>query len=102
MALEKEFHASPPRCTRPGPSILKQQRSPASRQLVIEDSIVQDEDAAKPPIRKELLKGDTACGGGDSDKENVTGDGMLYCLLDVLCVTFITKASFTNPYFMIL
>ena len=81
MALEKEFHASPPRCTRPGPSILKQQRSPASRRLFIEDSIVQDEEAAKPPIKKELLKGDTACDGGDSDKENMTGDGMLYLLV---------------------
>ena len=67
--------------------LFKQQRSPASRRLYIEDSFVQDEEAAKPPIRKELLKGDTACGGGDSDKENVTGDGMLDCWLDVLRVT---------------
>ena len=66
---------------------MKQQRSPASRQLFIDDSVLQNEEA-KPPIRKELLKGDTACGGGgDSDKENVAGDGMLYCWLDMLYIT---------------
>ena len=77
MALEKEFHASPARCTRPGPSIIKQQRSPANRQLFADDSFARETDAKKPLIKKELLKGDTAC-GGDSDKENVAGDGMLY------------------------
>ena len=80
MALEKEFHASPPRSTRPGPSIIKQQRSPASRQLFPEDSFAgvrNHFDTKKPLIKRELLKGDTAC-GGDSDKENVAGDGMLY------------------------
>ena len=42
---------------------------------------MQDEGVTKPPIRKELLKGETTSGGGDNDKENVTGDGMLYLLV---------------------
>ena len=77
--MEKEFHASPPRCTRPGPTIRNHQRSPASRQLFAEDGSEVEHEVKRTPIKKELVKGDAACGGGDSDKENVTGDGMLLC-----------------------